>query len=524
MHLLKCIAKCSISTVFIMNKNLLLSGLVALVVTAMTLTISNRLNPETKETITIEHVNNVPSTKALYTLNEDGAPVPLDFTKVAEGVMDAVVHIKSTQTIVNRNNLGQTPRPFDDFFKGSPFEDFFGQKYFFRQENLNQGLKPRVNVGQGSGVIISKDGYIVTNNHVIANADDLEVTLHDNRSYKATVIGTDPSTDLALIQIKEKDLHTLPLVDSDAVRIGEWVMAVGNPFNLTSTVTAGIVSATGRNINILKEQFAVESFIQTDAAINPGNSGGALVDLKGGLIGINTAIASPTGAYSGYGFAVPANIVNKVVKDLMEYGVVQRGVLGVMIRTVDGKLTKENNLKVTEGVYVDSLLENSAAGNAGIKVGDVILSVDEIAIESTPKLQETIARHRPGDIVNIIVDRKGKQKDFKVTLNNRKGNTKLVQKEHRAILDVLGANLETLDKETANKLDLQGGVKVKELYTGKLRKYTEIREGFIITKIDGASINTLEELEKRLEKKKGGVLLEGVYETIPGEYYYAFGL
>jgi Do/DeqQ family serine protease len=379
-------------------------------------------------------------------------------------------------------------------------------------------------MGSGSGVIISDNGYIVTNNHVIADADDLEVTLHDNRTYKATVIGTDPSTDLALIQIKEKGLPTLPFVNSDEVRVGEWVMAVGNPFNLTSTVTAGIVSAKGRNINILKEQFAVESFIQTDAAINPGNSGGALVNLQGGLIGINTAIASPTGAYSGYGFAVPVNIVNKVVEDLMKYGVVQRGVLGVMIRTVDGNLKRDKDLDLNTGVYVDSLLENSAAGAAGIESGDVILSVDDVEVNTSPELQEVIARHRPGDEVTIKVNRQGKEKIFDVVLNNRKGNTDIVDKEHKEVLSILGADFETLDEEMAKKLDLKGGVKVKDLYAGKLRKSTNMRPGFIITKVDGQKIETVEELIKILDKKEGGVMLEGIYEDIPGEYYYAFGM
>ena len=358
----------------------------------------------------------------------------------------------------------------------------------------------------------------------MADAEDLEVTLHDNRTYKAVIIGTDPTTDLALIQIKEKNLPTLPFVNSDEVKVGEWVLAVGNPFNLTSTVTAGIVSAKGRSINILREQYAVESFIQTDAAINPGNSGGALVNLQGGLIGINTAIASPTGAYSGYGFAVPTNIVSKVVDDLIRYGVVQRGVLGVMIRTVDGNLKKDKDLHVAAGAYVDSLLENSAAGAAGLKKGDVIIAVNDISVKSSSELQEAIALHRPGDVVTLKVDRDGREKELKVTLKNRKGKTTLVSKENRDLLNILGADLETLDEKTAKKLDIKGGVKVKDLYSGKLRKYTDMREGFIITKADDQPVRSVEDLVKVLEGKKGGVMLEGVYEDLPGEYYYAFGL
>lgn len=506
-----------------MKKTVIFSALTALLVTAATLGIYNYFQVGEGKTIRIEHLNTTPAAKAVFTVGEDGEVIPLDFTRVAEKVKDAVVHIKSTQTFTGNNyQFNQPKSPFDDFFRDGPFREFFGPEMF--QQPQRRGQQPQVRMGSGSGVIISDNGYIVTNNHVIADADDLEVTLHDNRTYKATVIGTDPSTDLALIQIKEKGLPTLPFVNSDEVRVGEWVMAVGNPFNLTSTVTAGIVSAKGRNINILKEQFAVESFIQTDAAINPGNSGGALVNLQGGLIGINTAIASPTGAYSGYGFAVPVNIVNKVVEDLMKYGVVQRGVLGVMIRTVDGNLKRDKDLDLNTGVYVDSLLENSAAGAAGIEPGDVILSVDDVEVNTSPELQEVIARHRPGDEVKIKVNRKGKEKIFDVVLNNRKGNTDIVDKEHKEVLSILGADFETLDEETAKKLDLKGGVKVKDLYAGKLRKSTNMRPGFIITKVDGQKIETVEELIKILDKKEGGVMLEGIYEDIPGEYYYAFGM
>ncbi len=507
------------------NKTFLLSGLIALVVTSTTMGIFTYFNDSNGKTIKIEHINSSPAAKAVYTMNDEGEVVPLDFTKTADYVMDAVVHIKSTQTVASRNNAYQDMRnPFEDFFKNDPFKDFFGPHFYFKQEPSDRNSKPQLKVGQGSGVIISEDGYIVTNNHVIADADDLEVTLHDNRTYRATIVGTDPTTDLALIRIKEDDLPTAPFVNSDDVKVGEWVMAVGNPFNLTSTVTAGIVSAKGRNINILREQFAVESFIQTDAAINPGNSGGALVDLQGGLIGINTAIASPTGAYSGYGFAVPSNIVSKVVEDLMKYGIVQRGVLGVMIRTVDGNLKKEKDLEVTTGAYVDSLLENSAAAAAGIDEGDVIVEVDGLKVESSPELQEVVARHRPGDEVVVKVNRNGKEKAFNVILNNRKGNTEMVKKEHKEILTILGADFETLDEKVAKKLDISGGVKVKDLYAGKLRKHTNLQKGFIITKVDGKKVKTIDDLVKALEGKKGGVMLEGVYEELPGEYFYAFGL
>ena len=411
---------------------------------------------------------------------------------------------------------------FRDFF-GNDFEFFFGPRGQHMKPRSKKGKTPS-RVGTGSGVIISDDGYIVTNNHVIAEADDIEVTLHDKRTYRATVIGTDPSTDLALLQIKEKDLPTVPFSNSDYVDVGQWVLAVGNPMGLNSTVTAGIVSAKGRNINILKDKYAVENFIQTDAAINPGNSGGALVNLHGGLIGINTAIASPTGTFAGYGFAVPTNIVNKVVEDLLEYGVVQRGVLGVMIRTLDGNLAKEKEVDIVNGVYVDSLLENSAAASAGVKVGDVIVRVNEQDINSSSELQGMIARHRPGEEVVLDIDRKGKELSIKVTLNNREGNTSILSEDTREIVKILGAEMENVDDKLAKKLEIKGGVKIKKLYAGKLRKYTQMRDGFIITKVDGEDIDSVDELVDILDNKNGGVMLEGVYEDIPGEYYYAFGL
>lgn len=506
-----------------MKRDFLISAMIALLVSGTT--IGMFLWKNNNQTIKIEHINSTPASKAIYTLNEKGDVIPLDFTRSAQTVMDAVVHIKSTQTFKNSN------RP--QTYQGQPmpdlFRDFFGdsgQSPFFRFENKtpNRKSKPQVRMGTGSGVIINDQGYIVTNNHVVAEADDLEVTLHDNRTYKATIIGTDPSTDLAVIQIKGDGLPTLPLVNSDEVKVGEWVLAVGNPMGLNSTVTAGIVSAKARNINILKEQFAVESFIQTDAAINPGNSGGALVNLDGGLVGINTAIASPTGSYSGYGFAVPSNIVNKVVEDLLKYGRVQRGVLGIMIRSLDGSLAKEKDLNLNTGVYVDSLFENSAAKVAGIQAGDVIVNIDNREIKTSPELQEIVAQHRPGDKIKIIINRDGKEMGFKVTLKDKDGGKTIVEKEHTETLSILGAEFETLDEKVARKLDLDGGVKVEKLYAGKLRKYTDLREGFIITKVDGQKINDLDDLVEVLENKKGGVMLEGVYEDIPGEYYYAFGL
>lgn len=492
-----------------MKKTLVYSALIALLVSALSLGVYHYAFRLSAPTVRIEHVNGAPARGAGYVLGENGEPVLLDFTRVAESAMQAVVHVKATA--VRSNSRARDP--FEDFF-GSPFDRYF------RMPDLQPS------VGTGSGVIINSEGYIVTNNHVIANAEDIEVTLYDNRTYKATVIGTDPTTDLALLQIKERNLPTIPFANSDAVRVGEWVLAVGNPFNLTSTVTAGIVSAKARNINILREQFAVESFIQTDAAINPGNSGGALVNLEGGLIGINTAIASTTGAYAGYGFAVPSNIVSKVVEDLLQYGNVQRGVLGVMVRNLDGNLAREKGLDLTQGAYVDSLLENSAAGAAGIKPGDVIISIDEAPVTNSSSLQELIARHRPGDVVKVKVNRKGAVKTFDVRLTTRSGKATIASKDGSSsdVLEVLGVELEPIDKKTAQKLDLDGGLRVKALSEGKIRRNTSMREGFIITRLDGKPVTTVEDFVSALKGRKGGVLLEGVYEDRPGTHYYAFGM
>jgi S1-C subfamily serine protease len=308
------------------------------------------------------------------------------------------------------------------------------------------------------------------------------------------------------------------------VEVGEWVLAIGNPFNLNSTVTAGIISAKARNINILRDQSAIESFIQTDAAINPGNSGGALVNLQGGLVGINTAIASATGYYSGYGFAIPSNIVSKVVEDLLEYGMVQRGYLGLMIRSVDGDLAREKELEVTEGVYVDSITATSAAGEVGILEGDVITGVNDTDTRSSGQLLEIIGRHRPGDQVTLDVNRFGKEMEFEVVLRNQQGETTLSKKEAKSILGVLGVELEAIDKATASRLDIEAGLRVKELDSGKLSRDTEIRKGFIITKVDGKSVSSVESFVNYLERVTGGVMLEGVYEDLPGTYYYAFGL
>lgn len=429
---------------------------------------------------------------------------PEGFTAAADRVLPAVVHIRAKTAATSRGNnpnMDMIPAPFRDFFRGGE-----GQ------------MPPRE--GSGSGVIMTPDGYIVTNNHVVENASELEVTLNDKRSYPATIIGTDPSTDVALIRIEAEELPYVSFGNSDAVRVGEWVVAVGNPFNLASTVTAGIVSAKGRSLNLLEGRAPIESFIQTDAVVNPGNSGGALVNIRGELIGINTAIASPTGVYAGYAFAVPANIVAKVVQDLKETGEVQRAYLGVSIREVDARFARENDLTVNSGVYVAQLTQGSAAAEAGVEQGDVIIAVDGVPTPTSPALLEQIGRHRPGDKVELTVLRDKRERSISVTLQNKLGGLTAVA----GVAGRLGAGFETLSPAKAGELGLKGGVQVVSLEDGILTQQTEIREGFIITAVDRRPVRTAEELFAALEQASGGVLLEGVYPGSDRKYYYGFGL
>jgi len=505
-----------------MNKTVFISALVALLVTLSGLVIYHfTINSGNKSTLKIEHIHSTPAHNVLYSKDPDGNFVPMDFTQTASQVMDAVVHVKSTTTVRTSQRQQERMRsPLDDFFGREFFEEFFGPQMRPRHDQ-----SPRMRMGTGSGVIIESNGYIVTNNHVINNADDIEVTLYDNRNYKATVIGTDPATDLAVLKIDEIGLPFLPFANSDLVRVGEWVLAVGNPFNLNSTVTAGIVSAKGRNINILREQYAVESFIQTDAAINPGNSGGALVNIHGGLVGINTAIASPTGSYSGYGFAVPSNLVNKVVTDLIQYGVVQRGYLGVMIRGVDAAIARENNLPLIDGVLVDSVFEGSAALAAGIRKGDVITNIGGNSIRTVPNLQETVARNNPGDELLVEILRDGRSMSKSVTLKNLEGTPTLVESKRRDILTQLGARFRDLNADELEKYNLKSGIVLDRLFAGKIKQFTEMKEGFIITKVDNQPIASVEDFLRILEHKgTGGVMVEGIYPERTGTFYYAFGL
>ena len=431
---------------------------------------------------------NMPSAEAAF----------IDFTKAAEVTVNAVVHVKTSYT----NQTQYNPFGFDPF-------DFWGRP---RQQSPQQA--------SGSGVIITDDGYIVTNNHVVENADKVEVTLNDNHTYTAKVIGTDPSTDLALLKIDEKNLPYVTYGNSDNVKVGEWVLAVGNPFNLTSTVTAGIISAKARNIGILPDQYKIESFLQTDAAVNPGNSGGALVNTWGELVGINSAIASTTGTYTGYAFAIPVNLVRKVVDDLVEFGSVQRGFIGVSIADIDKRLIEDKGITQTRGVYVTGLTEGGAAEAAGIREGDIIVKVGEVEINSTPQLQEQIGRFRPGDRVNVTVIRDNTEKVVTLVLRNREGGTQLVK--HDQVVSLLGATFENTSNEEKTRLGLRGGVKVSKLLAGKLRA-AGIREGFIITSIDKKQILTTQDLEAVLKTKQGGVLIEGVYPN-GMRAYYGFGI
>ncbi len=466
----------------------------------------------------------VPSVLTNFSGTSGAAP---DFTTTAEAVMPMVVHIKATEGVVTASRSPRQQQPQQR--GGSPFDFFFNNPFGGDDSPFDGGgqgfgqSEPKV--GSGSGVVISADGYIVTNNHVVVDADKLDVTMYNNQTYTAKVIGTDPSTDLALIKIEAKDLPFMELANSDNSKVGEWVLAVGNPFNLTYTVTAGIISAKGRNIHIIEDKSALESFIQTDAAINPGNSGGALVDMKGNLVGINSAIATPTGTYAGYGFAVPANLVKKVIDDLLDFGVVQRGFLGVLIQDVDGELAKKYNLNVSQGVYVDSLLAEGSAINSGLKEGDVIVKVDGAGVKSSPELQEKIGRHRPGDKVIVTVDRRGSLSDVSITLKNKKGNTDVVKKDEAKLTDVLGAEFEALDAKMLKKYGVENGVQVKTLsQSGKLARYTDMQEGFIITAIDRQAVKTVADVEKALSGKNGGVLIEGVYPGYSNKYYYGFGM
>ena len=443
--------------------------------------------------------------------------VATDFTVAAENSVHAVVHIMSKTNV--RSSV-QSQSPIDLF------------EYFFGYRDYNQPRQVEPQVGYGSGVIISRDGYIVTNNHVVEGADEIEVTTNDQRSYAAKVIGTDPTTDIALIKIEEKDLPTIPFGNSDELKVGEWVLAVGNPLNLTSTVTAGIVSAKARNLGIIggnngslrggNTSLSIESFIQTDAAVNPGNSGGALVNTKGELVGINTAIVSKSGAFSGYSFAIPVSIVGKVVTDLKQYGSVQRAMLGVTIQTMNSELAKEKKIDMVEGVYVAGVGDHSGAKEAGIQEGDIILKVQNKKVTTNAQLQERISQYRPGDVVKVEVLRGKDRETFDVTLRNMQGNTEIVKNNG---VEVLGAAFSELSDNLKRQLNISYGIQVSGLTEGKL-KAAGVRKGFIIMKVNDQriqSVSQFESLVKDIQRGAGfgetALFIVGMYPTGKVTYY-----
>lgn len=454
--------------------------------------------------------NSTPVTNTNFLSGVSAIDSNMDFTQASSESIQSVVHVKTkvVRSVVQRD-------PFLEFFYGP---------------GSGRELK-QYGRGSGSGVIVSKDGFIVTNNHVIQNASEIQVTLNDNTTYEARIVGTDPSTDIAVLKIDASNLRPMPIGNSDNVKVGQWVLAVGNPFNLNSTVTAGIVSAKARNINIIAREnegtdvVPIESFIQTDAAVNPGNSGGALINTNGELIGINTAIASQTGNYAGYSFAVPSRLVAKVMKDLMDYGMVQRGFLGIQIQDIDQALIDGKNLENAQGLYVAGVEKGSGAEKAKIKEGDVILKVGTKDVNSVAALQGEIGERRPGDIVRITLRRDGDVITKDILLKNSNGDTELVSKKEVEKYMALGATFAELTKSEKKELNIKHGVKISKISAGKLRS-AGLTEGIIITKINNDEVTSVEQLVAELKNnsdKKKGVLLEIMNDSGRKDYV-GFGL
>ena len=416
-----------------------------------------------------------------------------DLTYAAENAVKAVVNIEKTEEV-------QYSRQSDPFF-----DFFFGPQG-------GGSMQPQERRSGGSGVIISEDGYIVTNNHVVENASKLRVKLNDNRVFDAKIIGTDPTTDVALIKIEGEKLPTIPFGSSDALRLGEWVLAIGSPFDLQSTITAGIVSAKARQLNVIPNEFSIESFIQTDAAVNPGNSGGALVNTRGELVGINTVIKSSTGSYIGYSFAVPESIVKKVVIDLKEYGIVQRAMLGISYRPVDQAFIdeqgEESGIKEIGGAYVASVDPEGAASAAGIRKGDVIMSINGVKINDRATLTEQIGKHRPNDKVKISVKRGDDMKHFEVVLRNKAGKAELISKDDVDVEQSLGGKFAAVNERAMRELDIKGGLQVTQIKQGGLLAKARVREGFIITHINDRPVRSVNDLSKINEKI---VSIDGIY-------------
>ena len=431
-------------------------------------------------------------------LTQDNYP---DFTYAAESAVDAVVYVKvsSTQT------MQQGPSSIFDFFFGMP------------QQGVPQ---QRERTGSGSGVIIREDGYIVTNNHVIEGATKIEVTLNSNQTYPAKLVGTDPATDVALLKIEAAGLPAIPFGDSDKLRLGEWVIAIGSPYDLRSTITAGIVSAKGRSMPNYTGEFKIESFIQTDAAVNPGNSGGALVDKAGNLVGINTAIISQTGSYTGYSFAVPSNIVKKIVYDLMDFGSVKRALLGITMQPIDDKIAKELKLSSLNGVYIVEVSKGGAAEKAGIKAGDVLLAVDSIKITTPSSVQEVISRFSPGDKAELTVLRDGKELKMDVTFKGTSQENGTVADD--GSIAFYGSSIQAASKETLERLGIKNGVEIVELGPGKLME-AGATEGFVIQYVNDQPVKTPQDVIDIVKKSKRAVFVQGM--TPSGRTgYFGFGV
>lgn len=439
-----------------------------------------------------------PMLRASFMTNDEGE----SFVDAAEKTVNTVVHIRTE--IVSKGNS------YYDFF-GSLLEQLYGGQ---------MQVPNNVSVGYGSGVVISPDGYIVTNNHVVEGASKIEVTFNDKHKRTATIIGNDPSTDLALIKVDAKDLEYLTFADSDQVRVGEWVLAVGNPFNLTSTVTAGIVSAKARNINILGDGSTIESFIQTDAAINPGNSGGALVNMDGDLVGVNAAIASRTGSYEGYSFAIPSNIVKKVVEDFLQYGVLQRAYIGVSIAEITEELAEAKDIEVTSGVYVVDVHENGGAKAAGIKKDDIILSVNNITVNSNAQLIGVVGQYRPGDKVEVKLQRNGNIIEKEVTLKNLEGTEEMHRDTDSFYNEVLGVRAQALPSSLKSELGINYGLKIVEVKEG-IFKQKGITDDFIILSVNYQKVSSENDLKKALGNDRNGkIRVEGINST--GTYNITF--
>ena len=456
----------------------------------------------------------IPSNYAKFFEGDRKGGGPADFTDAASAAIPATVHIKTKTVRTVSNNLPKK-NPFSDLFGIDP-DDFFGN---------GNGMRSMPEMASGSGVIISNDGYIVTNNHVVDGADEVTVTLSNRKSFKAKVIGSDPSSDLAVVKVDAQGLPFLLYGNSDEVKIGQWVLAVGYPLTLETTVTAGIVSAKGRtlDINRRQSQTPVESFIQTDAAVNPGNSGGPLINTDGQLIGINSAIASPTGSYAGYSFTIPVNIVKKIVNDIMKFGTPQRAFLGISYPRDDMSedQKKEQGIKEGDGVYVMDVSPDGAAAHAGIQKGDVITKLNSVPIITGPEMVGQIATYSPGDKISITYRREGKENTVSLVLRNNSGTTTVVK---TSVLDKLGAQLVTLNKKDAANLDVKGGVVVKSVTENGLMDKSRVQEGFIILKANGEEVKSVEDFQKVIEKSTGTVKPEGVFPGYEGVYTYPLRL